>query len=349
MTTTYTVFQEQLPDLFRKWSQEYALYVPASAGGGFFDLKPWREGLEVAWEYDVAYNPPKRFLLPPRETLVRYDLRKYTAEPVFEAPKQILFGLHPYDLKAVNQLDQLMEGGSPDQNYLRRREATVIMALDPLTVSPTAFWSSIGGDHVNHGFDLYWTKIGPASFLVSVGSPRGEELLRAAGELLPATAADREAARRAKLRAHTLARSNSLKYNWEETPRVLGRSWDSPVWRKYAVMCLACGSCNLVCPTCYCFDIREEADDRLEQGERFRQWDGCMLESFALVAGNHNFRPKALDRYRHRYFRKGKYIYDKIGELGCVGCGRCVRACTAGIANPLTVFNELWEESGNEY
>ena len=62
MTTTYTVFQEQLPDLFRKWSQEYALYVPASAGGGFFDLKPWREGLEVAWEYDVAYNPPKRFL-----------------------------------------------------------------------------------------------------------------------------------------------------------------------------------------------------------------------------------------------------------------------------------------------
>jgi ferredoxin len=59
------------------------------------------------------------------------------------------------------------------------------------------------------------------------------------------------------------------------------------------------------------------------------------------VAGNHNFRDKAVDRYRHRYFRKGKYIYDKIGELGCVGCGRCVRSCTASIANPLAVFNEL--------
>jgi len=29
--------------------------------------------------------------------------------------------------------------------------------------------------------------------------------------------------------------------------------------------------------------------------------------------------------------RKGKYIYEKFGELGCVGCGRCIRACVANI------------------
>ena len=347
--TTYTVYKEQLPGLFEKWSQTHALYVPAALREGFYDLVPWKKDLEIAWDYDVAYNSPKRFLLPPHETLITFNRKTCEAAPVFEAPPQILFGVHPYDVKAVNQLDQLLETGSPDQNYVRRRAATVIMAYEPLTVSSTAFWASVGAATAAHGYDLYWTKIGPASFTVEVGSAKGEELLSLCGPLLPATAGDKEGARRAKARILFKARKNGLRYNWEETPRLLAKCWDSPLWRRYSQMCLACGSCNLVCPTCYCFDIREEADDQLEEGKRFREWDGCMLEGFAKVAGNHNFRPKAQDRYRHRYFRKGKYIYDKIGELGCVGCGRCVRACTAGIANPLKVFNELWEETAHEH
>ena len=28
----------------------------------------------------------------------------------------------------------------------------------------------------------------------------------------------------------------------------------------------------------------------------------------------------------------------------CVGCGRCVAACTVNIANPVEVFNTLWED-----
>jgi len=347
--TTYTVYKEQLPGLFEKWSKLYTLHVPAKLREGFYDLVPWKKDLEIAWDYDVAYNSAKRFVMPPHEALISYDRRTCEAAPVFEAPKQILFGMHPYDVKALNQLDQLMEGGSPDQNYIRRREATVVMAFEPLTVSSAAFWASVGAASVAHGYDLYWTKISPASFMVEVGSVRGEELLLMNGALLSSTAGDKEGARRAKARILAKARKNSLRYNWEETPRLLAKCWDSPLWRRYSQMCLACGSCNTVCPTCYCFDIREESDDQLDTGVRYREWDGCMLESFAKVAGNHNFRPKAQDRYRHRYFRKGKYIYDKIGELGCVGCGRCVRACTAAIANPLKVFNELWEETAHEY
>ena len=40
-----------------------------------------------------------------------------------------------------------------------------------------AFWASVGAASVAHGYDLYWTKIGPAAFTVEVGSVRGEELL----------------------------------------------------------------------------------------------------------------------------------------------------------------------------
>jgi ferredoxin len=124
--------------------------------------------------------------------------------------------------------------------------------------------------------------------------------------------------------------------------------YDSPLWRERAKKCLSCGSCNLVCPTCYCFDIQDEVDDRLQTGRRYRMWDGCMLEGFTRIAGDHNFRERPWQRYRHRYMRKGKYIFDKLGELGCVGCGRCVRACTARIANPKAVFTEFWEAYKNE-
>ena len=34
-----------------------------------------------------------------------------------------------------------------------------------------------------------------------------------------------------------------------------------------------------------------------------------------------------------------------IGEIACVGCGRCVTACTAKIANPVEVYNKLVEEA----
>ncbi len=346
--TAYTVQMEQLPGLLAAWSAQCQVHVPVALETGFYDFSPWRPGTEIAFEYDVAYNPLKRFFMPPREDMIVFDLETYTAKPVFAAPSILLFGVHPYDVKAVTQLDQLMESGSVDQNYFSRRDAAVIFAMTPLAVSDTAFWASVGADKVDQGFDLYWTKIGPGTFHVEIGSGRGEELLLAAGPLAPATAGSREAARKAQVRAKALGASRSLRFDWRETPHVMGRSWNSSLWHRKAEKCLGCGSCNIVCPTCYCFDIREEVDEKLKAGHRFREWDGCMLSGFALVAGNHNFRPQASERYRHRYMRKGKYIFDKIGELGCVGCGRCVRACTSKIADPCEIFNALWEESRNE-
>jgi len=342
---SYTVYLEQLPGMLEAWAKDHAVYVPVQTEPGFYDYAPWREDVEIAWEFDVAYNSPKRFLMPPKEELIAFDAEKYTAKATFEAPAQMVFGVHPYDVRAIAQLDQIMESGAPDQYYLRRRENTVIMALDPLRVSETAFWSTMGAGECDLGFDLYWTKIGPAAFLVRVGSARGEELLMAAGKPVKASTSERDAACRAQEAVRRVADRRGLRFPWQEVPAVLDRSWNSGLWRERSEMCLGCGSCNVVCPTCYCFDVREEMDLSMKSGTRYRTWDACMLSSFALIAGGHNFREKALERYRHRYFRKGKYIHDMVGELGCVGCGRCVRACTARIANPMEVYNALWEET----
>jgi len=71
-----------------------------------------------------------------------------------------------------------------------------------------------------------------------------------------------------------------------------------------------------------------------------RRWDGCMLRDFARVASGENFREHRSSRLRHRFYRKGKYIREDYGRVGCVGCGRCVRACLVKI-DPVEVFNTL--------
>ena len=86
-------------------------------------------------------------------------------------------------------------------------------------------------------------------------------------------------------------------------------------------------------------------DLSLEHGERIRTWDGCLLEDFAKVASGENFRATRPTRYRHRYFKKGKYLFDRFGFISCVGCGRCSSNCLPDIANPVNLFNDMYQES----
>jgi ferredoxin len=63
-----------------------------------------------------------------------------------------------------------------------------------------------------------------------------------------------------------------------------------------------------------------------------------------MVAGGHNFRRQREQRYRHRFYRKGKYLPERCGFVGCVGCGRCVGACVPKIASPVELYNSLLED-----
>jgi sulfhydrogenase subunit beta (sulfur reductase) len=70
----------------------------------------------------------------------------------------------------------------------------------------------------------------------------------------------------------------------------------------------------------------------LGSGTRVRRYDSCQLDPFAEVAGGENFREHRASRLRHRMYRKGKFILEQTGRSGCVGCGRCERACVAAIS-----------------
>ena len=101
--------------------------------------------------------------------------------------------------------------------------------------------------------------------------------------------------------------------------------FDSELWVDQSLRCVGCGACAYVCPTCVCFDIQEEADPK--KGERLRCWDSCGSHMFTLHASGHNPREVQSARWRQRVYHKFSYYPERYSMLGCVGCGKCTRAC----------------------
>jgi len=121
----------------------------------------------------------------------------------------------------------------------------------------------------------------------------------------------------------------------EQIPDIIHGQIADSVYQRYAERCFSCGTCNLVCPTCYCFEIKDEFElgDQLNhgQGKKTRHWDACLNPDFAKVSGGHNFRDSAAARQQHRVRRKFDYLPQRFDSIFCTGCGRCGRQCTTSI------------------
>ena len=304
-----------------------------------------RRASALRLDYDVTILPPKKYFQPQREVLMRFNRKTVTFESVVEEEPFVLFGVHPYDMVAISQLDKVFTMDNFDKHYMARRAAATIVVSSVETPSSSVFAACMGHatmkGRTDH--DVLLTKLPDGRYVVDPRTAKGDVLCEAITEAREADAAALEQREQVWEANEKLLRKHELKVRPEDLPALLDRSRSHPVWEEKAELCYSCGSCNFVCPTCYCFDVEDELDWDMENGRRVRKWDGCMLEDFAAVAGGHNFRAKRSARYSHRYYRKGKYTWDMYGEISCVGCGRCITACTAGIANPVEIFNTLAE------
>lgn len=310
------------------------------ADGGVLRFQHIVRAAEMAeWILPTAL-PPRKYVLPTRETLFTFAWDGgVTAEPRFGTGEVVLFGVPPCDLSALSLLDLIFESDQRDGHYFSRRERLLVIGKECLApCDEYAFCESMGTLDATDGFDLLLTDIGD-SYYLRVGTPAGKALI----DELPST---REAIYedRTRLRkAHEVrdgAFQNKLETTPEQLPALLAESFDSLLWEVLGEKCLSCGSCNLVCPTCYCFDMHDTINLDLAGGERYRDWDSCQLREFAMVGTGESFRESRAMRQKHRFYRKGKYIMERYGRTACVGCGRCARNCLADI-NPIEVYNQL--------
>ena len=320
---------------------DFRICGPIRKNGGFaFDIIDNSE--ELILEYPTTILPPKKFLLPPLETLFEFDKTKdgYAQTPEV-GPPTVIFGVHTCDIHAIQLLDRVFTNGQVDSNYLRRRRQTLIVGIECLTpCDEHSFCKSMGTMSADEGYDLHFIDLGEV-YAVDVGTEAGKGLLQLT-KTHPATSAEVD-----RLNGVLSGKWPQFPYRLDcdvsDLSSLLSMNVKSPLWEELGKRCLACAACTIVCPTCFCFDVKDEIDLTLTRGSRVRSWDSCQLDQFAVVAGGHDFRKSRALRQRHRFMRKGKYILESHGYLGCVGCGRCARACLVNIT-PVGVFNELYRQ-----
>ncbi|MEW6378949.1 MAG: 4Fe-4S dicluster domain-containing protein [bacterium] len=297
---------------------------------------------ELRLDFDTTILPPKKYFFQPQQDLVKFSPEGF--QGCIEPRPRILFGVHPYDIKAISMLDHLFSEGKKDWNYLANRHSTTIVGINVHQVFKTAFFESIGASIVTTGYDLFLTDIGEEGFVVEVATEKGEALLTQ-GKFSQAAPQQVEMHKEI-LYGQTDRCSQKLLHLSEEVAEKVNHSFHHPIWEEMAGRCFSCGACNLVCPTCYCFDVQDVWNLDQVSGTRFRTWDGCLTEDFAKVTvqgGTENFREDRSSRYRHRIMRKAVYLNSKLGGPACVGCGRCAAACPADLANPVPVLNKIME------
>ena len=241
------------------------------------------------------------------------------AEPPLET-KQVIFGLRPCDAHGISVLDAVYMGREPvDTGYARRRQATALVGLSCSQMWEGCFCTSMGGapDDPSH-VDVLLTAVA-GGYAVNAVTEKGKALI-------------------AGLEPREVTGDPPPPAVGETAPVLPGERWPQRFtdryWDLLAERCIGCRVCTYVCPTCRCFDVRDEVAERrtnYARYDRLRCWDACTRPNYRVTAGGHNPRPTKGPRLRNRFFCKFYYMMKDYGANGCVGCGRCIEACPVNI------------------
>ncbi|NYI42674.1 4Fe-4S dicluster domain-containing protein [Demequina lutea] len=250
-----------------------------------------------------------------------------------------LLGVRSCDLRAVQIHDRVLSSRQyKDAHYTARRGGTLVIAVACGEPADTCFCASMGTgprpaatdpQTGEPAYDLLFTEVLDKDnhhFVVEIGTDAGREVADAieAGE-----GTGHDQAQAIEITDAAAARQ-TRRIDRKSVHDVLRVSAESPRWDDVASRCLACTNCTMVCPTCFCTTVSDVSDLTGENAERHRVWDSCFSSEFSYVHGGPT-RESTKARYRQWITHKLSSWEEQFGMLGCVGCGRCITWCPAGI------------------
>ena len=295
---------------------------------------------ELELDYEMAEYSAKTYFLPYQEQLSSFQLGEWdwAQEIRYRVQPRAIIGLRACDISALVRLDKVFAANLfPSPYYLARRKNTFVVGLDHMPCDG-GFCRSVDTDTVTHGFDLFLTDLGDRYF-AAINSDRAFTALKQVGasETTDGDTVDYLSQRQ------RMAEGFGPEVNVHNLANLLDIEFDSPVWKRWGDRCMSCGTCAMVCPTCYCYGVHEEVSMDFCRADKVKRQHACNLLDFAEVAGGHNFRPDRHTRLKYRYYHQHRGFVEAHESALCVGCNRCGRACLAGI-NPPDIIADLQEE-----
>jgi formate hydrogenlyase subunit 6/NADH:ubiquinone oxidoreductase subunit I len=313
--------RNELERWLRDLSMEQRLFAPVEEDGVLL-YKQVEQLEEIVWDFLRPVKSIKEILFPQTEHLMTFEKHDDEVKLTnsFRAQPTVIFGVRSCDARGALVLDKVLIEAKPEERYYQaRRKNTILIGLACKQMGDTCFCTSVGGSPDDStGMDVMLHEV-EGGYLVEVVSKTGEEIVA------------KLALQESELPKPIFEGSPEFRIPVEEVWR---KSFKSPLWSEAADRCLSCRICAYVCPTCRCFDVRDEklpSHNGNEYSERVRCWDSCSGEVYRRIAGGHNPREAKADRLRNRVYCKLYYIKEQSGYLACTGCGRCVESCPVNI------------------
>jgi len=349
----YSLPVHLLPDALGVWSRSYPVFAPQeSAPGGPVLLEPFSREKGISLNYINFPMPVPDFTLP--ETLFAWkrDVGRVQASPCLEeTPPQVIFGVRPCDIAGLACRDAFFSGEYPDPHYLARRKSMILVALNCAKAGDCCFCKATGtGPFADRDADIVATLDGE-KLLFEALSAQGHTLLDQIKSLLHTVDREQGASRVRLLRGEALA-TFSRDADLSGVDTALAAMYNSGLWEENARLCINCTGCTMVCPTCTCFQTVETSTDPggASGGQRLRCKDSCQTTGFTRNAGFHNPRSHT-SAFRYRIMDKLLHVGARFGRnaKACVGCGRCIEVCPAGIdiTDIAAKIKASWRDAGS--
>jgi formate hydrogenlyase subunit 6/NADH:ubiquinone oxidoreductase subunit I len=277
---------------------------------------------EMAEEYIQTVKSAKFASFPKIEKLLDYKKGKTSTEltniDVNTLPEVVIIGARPCDAASVAALNAIFTWDFVDNIFTERVKKTTIIGISCSKADDYCFCTSANGSPGNtEGSDILLTQLSDGDYLAEFITEKGNAIMGKSPELFGAEPSEEKEKNLAKV---------EQKFNREDIYKKATASFDNEeLWQNQSLRCIGCGACAFVCPTCACFDIQDESNGT--DGTRLRCWDSCGFSLFTLHTSCHNPREAQSQRWRQRVMHKFSYMPDRQDVYGCVGCGRCSRAC----------------------
>ena len=310
-----------LQQLIDALSQENHIFAPVKKGNQV-EFEKVGSFSEITFDYISTNQSPKNILFPRNETIMTFTVNKSDVQvneyKVDIAKKTIIFGARPCDAVGLVALEAIFKWDYKDTMYLSRKENATLIGVSCTSCDAFCFCTSVNGGPGNtEGLDILLTPIENNEYLAEIVTEKGKLILDKYSTYFSEYKEIDKQKYLADVKKHGEYQqiSEKLPVKFE----------DKKLWLDQSLRCIGCGACAYVCPACACFDIQDET--RGKEGRRVKCWDSCGFRMFTLHTSGHNPREVQSERWRQRVMHKFSYMPERQNVYGCIGCGRCSRAC----------------------